>query len=181
MKSQLERGSKSHRASVHTCGHPQEKRPMFGQIHVSQRCCVTSLLIHPHQETFCAALQRTARTWAHLELSQQGHDISSALCFIKWPMSNVGGSGVAVSRHFRDKGRDQPPSPASHALSPSSGREVTHPAPCVLLETTPGPKAWLFPQPRGFHVPNSPVFFSPMSNAVFSLTTVTHSSPPSIT
>lgn len=81
VKSQLERGSKSHRASVHTCGHPQEKRPMFGQIHVSQRCCVTSLLIHPHQETFCAALQRTARTWAHLELSQQGHDISSALFY----------------------------------------------------------------------------------------------------
>lgn len=79
---------------------------MFGQIHLSRCCCVTSLLIQPHQETVCPTLQRTARNWAHLEVSQHGHDISSALGFIKWAMSNVGGSGVAMTRHFRDKEMD---------------------------------------------------------------------------
>lgn len=67
VKSQLAMGSKSRRASGHACGHPREKRPMFGQICLSQRCCMTSLLIHPRQETVCPTLRRrTTRTLARL-------------------------------------------------------------------------------------------------------------------
>lgn len=66
VKSQLAMGSKSHRASGHACGHPREKHPMFGQIRLSQCCCMTSLRIHPHQETVCPTLRRTAPTLARL-------------------------------------------------------------------------------------------------------------------
>lgn len=43
----------------------------------------------------------------------------------------------------------------------------------ILLKTTQWAKVWLFPQPKGFHIPNSQVLFSPMTNSVFSLTAIT--------
>lgn len=44
----------------------------------------------------------------------------------------------------------------------------------ILLKTTQWAKVWLFPQPKGFHIQNSQVLFSPMTNTVFSLTAITH-------
>lgn len=106
-------------------------------------------------------------------------DISPALSFIKWLMSNVGGSGVAVAKHFRDKEMDHEIPVLDPTARPPGVAALTHPAPCALLETAP--KFGFFHSLKVCTAPNSQVFFSPMSNAVFSLTTITHTSPPSIT
>lgn len=86
----------------------QEKHPMFGQIHLSQCCSVTSLLIHPHQETVCPALVRTAPNWAHLKLSQQ--TVTSAQPWVlssgswatwegqEWPWQSISGTKKWIMR-----------------------------------------------------------------------------------
>lgn len=44
----------------------------------------------------------------------------------------------------------------------------------ILLKTREWAKVWLFPQPKGFHIQNSQVLFSSVTNTVFSLTAITH-------
>lgn len=54
---------------------------------------------------------------------------------------------------------------------------MTHSALYVLMyfwKQHSGPKFVLFPQPKGFHIQNSQVLFSAMTNSVFSLTAITH-------
>lgn len=110
--------------SGHACGHPREKCPMFGQIRLSQGCCMTSLLIHPHQETVCPEFRRrTAQTLARLTWRFQSKAMRSAQC---WVLSSqmgheqrgqvMGGCDKAIHRQ-RNGSLD--PSPGYHALSHS--------------------------------------------------------------
>lgn len=128
------------RATGHLSTHvatPQEKPPMFGQIHWSQSCCVTSLLIHPHQETVCPTLQRTARNWGSpgVFTARPRHQLSPG--FYQVPMSNMGRVRSGRDEAFQgQRNGSSHPSPGPHTPSPLKWQRGD--SPCPVCNNTVG-------------------------------------------
>lgn len=165
MKSQLETGSESHRASVHTRGHPSGETS-----HVWANSLEPMLLcdLTPHPAPPRDSLSNTSEDSTKLGspggfTARPRHQLSPGFYRVGHEQRGRVRSGHDKAFQGQRNGSSDP-SPGPHALSPSSGSEgtaVTHPAPCVLLETTQRDRVWLFPQPKGFRIPKQPSVLLP--------------------